>query len=185
MRCCARPAGSRPWPGPRESWRPGWRIAGGAIGLSGVFRGYPTAAFFAVSVLVANYHIFSEWLSLLVKTRSSQAVKKLLDLQPDLARVVRDGAEVEVPAEQVAAGDRVRIRPGERILVDGQIIEGYSTVDLSLVTDEPIQDARALKPGVLHLVDRVLRVYTPAVLTISALALVGWLVGSWAAGGGR
>jgi len=92
-----------------------------------VFRGHPTAAFFAVSVLVANYHVFSEWLSLLVKTRSSQAVKKLLDLQPDLARVVRDGAEVEVPTGQVAAGDRVRIRPGERIPVDGQVIEGYST----------------------------------------------------------
>ena len=199
-------------------------IAGGVIGLSGVFPRYPTAAFFAVAVLVANYHIFSEWLSLLVKTRSSQAVKKLLDLQPDLARVVRDGTEVEVPAGQVTTGDRVRIRPGERIPVDGQVIEGYSTVDLSLVTGEPVpaekaaadavvsgalngagtllveatapasesflaqvvrhvEDARALKPGVLHLVDRVLRVYTPAVLTISALALVGWLAGSWAVTG--
>ena len=46
-----------------------------------------------------------------------------------------------------------------------------------------VEDARALKPGVLHLVDRVLRVYTPAVLTISALALVGWLAGSWAVTG--
>jgi heavy metal translocating P-type ATPase len=196
-------------------------LAGGAIGLAGVFPGYPTAAFFAVSVLVANYHIFSEWLSLLVKTRSSQAVKKLLDLQPDLARVVRDGTEVEVPAEQVAVGDRVRIRPGERIPVDGRVVAGYSTVDLSLVTGEPVpaekaigdpvvsgalngtgtllveatapasesflaqvvrhvEDARALKPGVLHLVDRVLRVYTPAVLGISALALAGWLAGTWA-----
>jgi P-type Cu+ transporter len=194
-------------------------LAGGAIGLSGVFPGYPTAAFFAVSVLVANYHIFSEWLSLLVKTRSSQAVKKLLDLQPDLARVVRDSIEAEAPAGQVAAGDRVRIRPGERVPVDGQVVEGFSTVDLSLVTGEPIpaektagdavlsgalngtgtllvqatapasesflaqvvrqvEDARALKPGVLHLVDRVLRVYTPAVLAISALALLGWLAGS-------
>ncbi len=199
-------------------------LAGGAIGLSGVFPGYPTAAFFAVSVLVANYHIFSEWLSLLVKTRSSQAVKKLLDLQPDLARVVRDGAEVEIPIEQVEVGDRVRIRPGERIPVDGRVVRGYSTVDLSLVTGEPVpaektsgdtvvsgaingtgallvdttapasesflaqvvrhvEDARALKPGVLHLVDRVLRVYTPIVLTVSALALLGWLLGSWAAGG--
>jgi Cu+-exporting ATPase len=194
-------------------------LAGGAIGLSGVFPGYPTAAFFAVSVLVANYHIFSEWLSLLVKTRSSQAVKKLLDLQPDLARVVRGGVEVEVPAGQVAAGDRVRIRPGERVPVDGQVVGGFSTLDLSLVTGEPIpaektagdavlsgalngtgtllvratapapesflaqvvrqvEDARALKPGVLHLVDRVLRVYTPTVLAISALALLGWLAGS-------
>jgi P-type Cu+ transporter len=64
---------------------------------------------------VVNYHLFSEWLSLLVKTRSSQAVKRLLDLQPDVARVVRDGAEREVPIEAVAVGDLVRIRPGERI----------------------------------------------------------------------
>jgi len=198
-------------------------VAGGVIGLTGVFPRYPTAAFFAVSVLVANYHIFSEWLSLLVKTRSSQAVKKLLDLQPDLALVVRDGTEAEVPAGQVAAGDRVRIRPGERVPVDGRIVEGYSTVDLSLVTGEPIpqekasgdevvsgalngagsllvaatapasesflaqvvrhvEDARALKPGILHLVDRILRVYTPAVLTVSALALLGWLAGTGLAG---
>ncbi len=199
-------------------------LAGGAIGLSGVFAGYPTAAFFAVSVLVANYHVFSEWLSLLVKTRSSQAVKKMLDLQPDLARVVRDGAEADVPVEQVIVGDLIRIRPGERIPVDGRVVDGYSTVDLSLVTGEPIpqerrsgdtvvsgalngtgtllvratapaagsflaqvvrhvEDARALKPGVLHLVDRILRVYTPTVVSVSALALTGWLLASWATAG--
>ncbi|MEP6762569.1 MAG: heavy metal translocating P-type ATPase, partial [Sporichthyaceae bacterium] len=196
-------------------------IAGGVIGLAGVFPDYPTASFFAVTVLVANYHIFSEWLSLLVKTRSSQSVKKLLDLQPDTARVVRDGAERDVAIAQVVAGDLVRVRPGERIPVDGEVREGFSVVDVSLVTGEPVpaevgpggevvggsingagsllvtatrvgtesflaqvvrhvEDARALKPGILHLVDRVLRVYTPTVLVVSALALVGWLAGSWA-----
>ena len=199
-------------------------IAGGVIGLSGVFRDYPTASFFAVTVLVANYHIFSERLSLLVKTRSSQSVKKLLDLQPDTARVVRDGAERDVAIAQVVAGDLVRVRPGERIPVDGEVREGFSVVDVSLVTGEPVpaevgpdgevvggsingagsllitatrvgtesflaqvvrhvEDARALKPGILHLVDRVLRVYTPTVLVVSALALVGWLAGSWALAG--
>ncbi|WP_100500666.1 heavy metal translocating P-type ATPase [Geodermatophilus chilensis] len=196
-------------------------IAGGLIGLTGLLPDYPTAPFFAVTVLVANYHIFSEWLSLLVKTRSSQAVRKLLDLQPDTARLIRDGAEQEVPVAQVAVGDLVRIRPGERVPVDGRVVEGYSTLDLSLVTGEPVpaersaggeviggsingagsllveatrvgadsflaqvvrhvEDARALKPGILHLVDRVLRVYTPTVLIVATLALAGWLVGSWA-----
>lgn len=195
-------------------------IAGGVIGLTSLLPDYPTASFFAVTVLVANYHIFSEWLSLLVKTRSSQAVKKLLDLQPDTARVVRDGVERDVPIAEVAAGDLVRIRPGERIPVDGRVTDGYSTVDLSLVTGESVpvergagdeviggsinasgtllveatrvgadsflaqvvrhvEDARALKPGILHLVDRVLRVYTPTVLIVAALALLGWLAGSW------
>nr|MDQ3642836.1 heavy metal translocating P-type ATPase [Actinomycetota bacterium] len=199
-------------------------IAGGIIGLTEVLEDYPTAPFFAVSVLVANYHLFSEWLSLLVKTRSSQAVKKLLDLQPDTARVVRDGAELDVPIEDVGTGDLVRIRPGERVPVDGRVVRGHSAVDLSLVTGEPVpaeraagddviggsingdgtlvvevtrvgadsflaqvvghvEDARALKPGILHLVDRVLRVYTPTVLLAAALALVVWLAGSALVGG--
>jgi Cu+-exporting ATPase len=200
-------------------------IAGGLIGLSGVLPAYPTAAFFAVSVLVANYHIFSEWLSLLVKTRSSQSVRKLLDLQPDLARLVgADGTESEVPVTDASVGDRVRVRPGERVPLDGRIVSGQSAIDLSLVTGEPVpaergpgdqvvggaingtgsllievtatgaegflaqvvrhvEDARALKPGILHLVDKVLRVYTPTVLTISTLALVGWLAASWVLAG--
>ncbi|MEV5450340.1 cation-translocating P-type ATPase [Streptomyces sp. NPDC052535] len=198
-------------------------LAGGIIGLSGLLPNYPTAAFFAVTVLITTYHTFSEWLSLLVKTRSSQAVKKLLDLRPPTARVVRDGVETEVDVDQVAIGDLVRIRPGERVPVDGTVRSGYSALDLSMVTGESVpverepggevvggsvngtgtllvevsrvgeetflaqivrhvEDARALKPGILHLVDRVLRVYTPFVLAASVLALAAWLAGSWAAG---
>jgi len=190
-------------------------IAGGLIGLTGLLPGFPTAAFFAVTVLVANYHIFSEWLSLLVKTRSSQAVRRLLDLQPDTARIRRDGGEVEVPISEVRLGDLVRVRPGERVPVDGDVAEGHSAVDQSLVTGEPVpvekaeggqviggsingtgtllvrvsavgaesflaqivrhvEDARALKPGLLHLVDRILRVYTPTVLILAASAATGW-----------
>lgn len=195
-------------------------IAGGVIGLVLQRTGYPTAEFFAVAVMVTTYHIFSEWLSLIVKTRSSQAVKKLINLQPEIARVLRDGAELELPLDQVRIGDRVRIRPGERIPVDGRVVGGRSSVDQSLVTGEPIpvektegdrviggsingagalvvettavgedsflqriarevEDARALKPGLIHLVDRVLRIYTPTVLGIAALAVVLWLAGSW------
>jgi Cu+-exporting ATPase len=194
-------------------------IAGGLIGLTRVLSGYPTAAFFAVTVLITTYHTFSEWLSLLVKTRSSQAVRKLLDLRPDLARVVRDGDEVELDLDQIRVGDLVRIRPGERVPVDGRVHSGCSAVDLSMVTGEPVpvergpgeevvggsvnatgtllvevtrvgeetflaqivrhvEDARALKPGILHLVDRVLRLYTPLVLITAAVALLGWLAAS-------
>jgi heavy metal translocating P-type ATPase len=194
-------------------------IAGGLYGLAAGGDDFPTAPFFAVTVLVANYHIFSEWLSLLVKTRSSQAVKRLLDLQPDTARVKRGGAEVEVPIAEVVLGDLVRVRPGERIPVDGEVVTGHSAVDQALVTGEPVpversegdaviggsintsgtllvrvtavgdesflaqivrhvEDARALKPGILHLVDRILRVYTPTVLVVAALAALGWTVGA-------
>ena len=192
-------------------------IVGGVIGLVWQSPRYPTGKFFAVSVMVATYHIFSEWLSLIVKTRSSQAVKRLLDLQPDTARVLREGQEVDVAVGAVEVGDLVRIRPGERIPVDGTVVSGHSGVDQSFVTGEPIpvdrregdpvvggsingtgtllvrvtaigdesflqrvvrevEDARALKPGMLHLVDRILRVYTPSVLIVAALAFVGWML---------
>ena len=191
-----------------------------SIGLTHLLPHYPTAQFFAVSVLVTNCHIFSEWLSLLVKTRSSQSIKKLLDLQPDLARlVVGDGSEAEVPVEQIAVGQLVRVRPGERIPLDGRIRDGHSAVDLALVTGEPIpadrgpgddvvgaingtgsllievtvtgaegflaqvvrhvEDARALKPGILHLVDKVL----PSIPPLSSPFPCSRCSAGWAAAG--
>lgn len=199
-------------------------LGGGIYGFIAGGPDFPTAPFFCVAVMVCNYHIFSEWLSLIVKTRSSQAVRRLLELQPDTARVVRDGAEAVVRIDQVAIQDIVRIRPGERIPVDGTVIEGRSAVDQSLVTGEPlpvereagdsviggsmnglgtlvarvtavggesflqrvvreVEDARALKPGMLHLVDRVLKVYAPAVLSLAAAAVIVWIVGPMLFGG--
>ena len=194
-------------------------LAGGVIGLVAQSPEFPTASFFAVSVMVVTYHTFSEWLSLIVKTRSSQAVKRLLDLQPETARVMKGGEEITTPIGEVQVGDLVRIRPGESIPVDGEVFEGHSAVDLSLVTGEPlpverrkgdavvggsingtgtlvvkvavvgegtflnlvtqyVEDARALKPGLLHLVDRVLRIYTPVVFTVSLLAAMFWSLGA-------
>ena len=195
-------------------------LAGGVLGLILKRPDFPTAPFFAVAVLIVTYHTFSEWLSLLVKTRSSQAVKRLLDLQPDTARVVRGDREVEVGIDEVVVGDLVRIRPGERVPVDGRVMAGHSAVDESFVTGEPVpvektegegviggsinglgtllvrvtavgaesflqqvirhvEDARALKPGILHLVDRILLIYAPAVLTVSALSFIAWTAGAW------
>jgi heavy metal translocating P-type ATPase len=195
-------------------------LTGGVLGLILKRPDFPTAPFFAVAVLIVTYHTFSEWLSLLVKTRSSQAVKRLLDLQPDTARVVRGDREVEVGIDEVVVGDLVRIRPGERVPVDGRVMAGHSAVDESFVTGEPVpvektegegviggsinglgtllvrvtavgaesflqqvirhvEDARALKPGILHLVDRILLIYAPAVLTVSALSFIAWTAGAW------
>jgi Cu+-exporting ATPase len=199
-------------------------LAGGVVGLMLHSPTYPTVAFFSVAVMVLAYHIFSEWLSLIVKTRSSQAVKKLLDLEPEVAYVVKDGKEQQMPLEQVRVGDLVRIRPGNRVPVDGQVQSGESDVDESLVTGEPlpvykragdrtvsgslnghgtllvratvvgedsflrqvirsVEDARALKPGLLHLVDRVLKIYTPFVLLTAVGATLFWLIFPIVAGG--
>jgi cation transport ATPase len=108
----------------------------GIIGLAFAPPGYPTADFFSVSVMVATYHIFSEWLSLIVKTRSSQAVKRLLDLQPETARIERDGCEIELPIAQVKVRDRVARQTRRAHSVDGAIVSGRSSVDQSLVTGE-------------------------------------------------
>ncbi len=192
-------------------------FAGLVGGLLGIFVSprFPAADFFAVSVFVTTYHLLSDYVSKLVRTRASQAVRRLMDLQPDTARVIRDGEEVEVPVDEVEVSDRVRIRPGESIPVDGEVVDGASTVDESLVTGEPIpaekvagdeviggsvnqtgslvievtrvgeesflsqvarsiEEARALRPGVLQLVDSVLQYFVPGVLAFAAAGFFGW-----------
>jgi cation transport ATPase len=98
----------------------------GLIGgfLAFIVPSFPMADFFAVAVFVTTYHLLSGYVSLRVRTRASQAVRKLLALVPPTARVVREGREQEVPLEQVQPGDQVRVRPGESIPVDGKVLEG-------------------------------------------------------------
>lgn len=112
-------------------------IVGGFLGRF-VLDGFPVGDFFAAATLVTTYHILSHYSSLVVRTRSSQAVRRLMALRPDTACVVRDGDATEIPIEDVVLGDRVRIRPGESIPVDGIIRTGVSTVDEALVTGESI-----------------------------------------------
>ncbi|MBM6617717.1 heavy metal translocating P-type ATPase [Bacillus suaedaesalsae] len=72
------------------------------------------------------------------KGRSSEAIKKLMDLQAKTATVVRDGKEIELPLEQVIVGDVIHVRPGERVPVDGEIVEGRSAFDESMITGESV-----------------------------------------------
>jgi heavy metal translocating P-type ATPase len=200
-------------------------LLGGFLGLF-VFSGFPTVHFFAVSVFITTYHILSEYTSLTVRTRASQAVQSLLNLQPDTARrVTRNGEIEEVPVDDLEVDNRVRVKPGESVPVDGVVVEGNSTVDESVATGEPIpveksegdeviggsvnetgtllvevtatgedaflnqvareiEEARAMKPGIIQLADRVLKYFVPGVLTIAALSFAVWLVGPLAWGGG-
>jgi heavy metal translocating P-type ATPase len=193
-------------------------LVGGTIGLvNPMFKSYE---FFGVAVFVAAYHILGGYTSLLVRTRASQAVKKLLSLRPPTARVLRDNVETEVAISGVRQDDLVRIRPGEQVPVDGVVVEGASAVNESLVTGEPlpreklpgheviggslnqtgsllvrvtrvgeesfleqvarhIQEARALKPGILLLLDQILKFFVPGVLAVGAAAFVFWTGGAW------
>jgi heavy metal translocating P-type ATPase len=191
-------------------------LLGGLLGLT-VFPGFPTVHFFAVSVFVTTYHVLSEYTSLLVRTRATQAVQSLLDLRPDTARRVAGGDVEEVPVDDLAVGDRVRVKPGESVPVDGEVVEGTSAVDESVATGESIpaektsgdaviggsvnetgqvlvevtatgddaflnrvarevEEARATKPGIVQLADRVLRYFVPGVLVIAGLSFLFWTV---------
>lgn len=198
---------------------------GAFAGLFGGFAGFflknfPITDFFQVAVSLTTYHILSGYLSLRVRTRTSQAVRRLLELQPPMARVIRNGNEDEVPVEDVQVGDRVRVRPGEQIPVDGEVVDGVSVVDESLVTGESmpveksvgneviggslnqagtlivkvmrvgeesflqqvarhIEEARALKPGIIQLVDKILKYYVPGVLIFAILGITIWTLGAW------
>ena len=218
-------------------------LLGGLLGLF-VFPSFPTVHFFAVSVFITTYHILSEYTSLMVRTRASQAVQGLLDLQPDTARRVTDsearsasgrssgrspreddGDIEEVPVDDIEVGNQVRVKPGENVPIDGVVTDGSSTVDESVATGESmpeekargdeviggsvnktgtllveviatgedaflnqvareIEEARAMKPGIIQLADRVLKYFVPGVLIIAALSFAFWSVAPLAWGGG-
>ncbi|MFB6299716.1 MAG: heavy metal translocating P-type ATPase [Halobacteriales archaeon] len=190
-------------------------LLGGFLGLF-VFAEFPTVHFFAVSVFITTYHILSEYTSLLVRTRASQAVQSLLDLQPETARRVSGDAVEEVAIDELEVGDHVRVKPGKKIPVDGTVVRGESTVDESVATGESIpekkatdeeviggsvnetgtlrievtatgedaflnqvareiEEARAMKPSIIQLADRVLKYFVPGVLTVAGLSFLFWL----------
>lgn len=94
--------------------------------------------FWDVIAVVTGLVVLGQALEMRARGRTSQAVKKLIGLKPKTARIVRDGHEIDVPLTDVRVGDTLRVRPGEIIAVDGNIIEGHSSVDTSMLTGEPM-----------------------------------------------
>ncbi len=94
--------------------------------------------FFDTSALIIVLILFGRLLEARAKGQTSEAIKKLMGLQPKTARVIRDGKEVDISVEEVLVGDIVVVRPGERIPVDGAVREGKSAVDESMITGESI-----------------------------------------------
>jgi Cu+-exporting ATPase len=95
--------------------------------------------YFEVAAVIITLVLLGEWLELAARGRTSAAIRQLLGLAPKTARrIARDGSEVDVPLETLVPGDRVRVRPGEKIPVDGRVLDGRSSVDESMLTGEPL-----------------------------------------------
>jgi len=95
------------------------------------------AYFEAAAVIIALINL-GQFLEVRARGKTSQAIKRLIGLQPRTARVVRDGKELDIPIEEVGLSETVRVRPGEKIPVDGVILEGHSNIDESMLTGEPL-----------------------------------------------
>ncbi|MFQ5795334.1 MAG: heavy metal translocating P-type ATPase [Candidatus Bipolaricaulia bacterium] len=116
-----------------------WLYSVVAIAVPQAFpEGTAADPFFDVAAVVIALVVLGQALEVRAKGRTSEAIKKLLDLQAKTARVVRDGREIDIPVEEVLVGDIVVVRPGEKVPVDGAVIEGHSSVDESMITGEPI-----------------------------------------------
>lgn len=94
--------------------------------------------YFEISAVLITLVLLGKYLESRARSRTSEAIEKLLKIGAKTATVIRKGKEVNIPIEQVVAGDFIRVRPGEKIAVDGIIVEGHSAIDESLVTGESI-----------------------------------------------
>ncbi|MEO7295585.1 MAG: heavy metal translocating P-type ATPase [Candidatus Limnocylindria bacterium] len=100
--------------------------------------------YFDSAAVIIGLILFGRWLEARAKSQAAGAVKALLKLRPDTARVLREGGEQEVPVDQVVVGDLVRVRPGDRVPVDGVLIDGASAVDESMLTGESLPVEKAV-----------------------------------------
>jgi Cu+-exporting ATPase len=105
--------------------------------------------YFEVSAVIIAFVLLGKYMEDLIKHKSSAAVRKLMDLRPATARVLRDGHEMEVPADTLLVGDVVVVRPGEKIPTDGEVIEGTSAVDEKLLTGESMPVEKSPGDGVI------------------------------------
>ncbi|HSB21921.1 MAG TPA: copper-translocating P-type ATPase, partial [Burkholderiaceae bacterium] len=161
-----------------------------AIGTSAAFvlslalmfggaSGHAPHLYFESAAVVITLVLFGKWLEARAKRQTTDAIRALNALRPDTARVERDGAEVELPLAQLRIGDVVIVRPGERIAVDGEVIDGASHVDESLLTGESLPVARQRGDRVIGgavNAEGVLRVRADALGPESTLARIARLV---------
>ena len=175
------------------------------------------AVYFEAAAMIVTLILLGRWLEARAKGRTGAAIARLVGLQAQSARVERDGIVAEVPLDEVAVGDLLHLRPGERVPVDGLVETGHSWLDESMISGEPVpvekhpgdaltggtvngasaltlratavgadtvlariirmvEDAQAAKLPIQAAVDRVTRVFVPAVMAAAMLAFAIWLV---------
>ena len=113
-----------------------------SVGSTFVFKG---AQFYEAAAILLVFILAGHWLEMRARAGASEAIRKLMDLAPPMATVIRDGKEVELPTAEVQVGDTVLMRPGGKVPVDGEILEGASDVDESMLTGESMPVSK--KPG--------------------------------------
>jgi len=105
--------------------------------------GVDPTPYFDVATIIIGLILLGRYFEAKAKAGTSEAIKKLIGLQARTARVLRDGKEIDIPIDQVVIGDVIRVRPGEKIPVDGKILEGESSIDESMITGESIPQDKA------------------------------------------
>ncbi|MFP4042741.1 MAG: heavy metal translocating P-type ATPase [Bacteroidales bacterium] len=101
-------------------------------------RGITPHVYYEATAVIISLILLGRYFETKAKSRTSDSIRKLMGMQVKTAKVIRNNKEVEIPVEEVEAGDVIQIRPGEKIPVDGEIISGYSSVDESMITGESI-----------------------------------------------
>jgi Cu+-exporting ATPase len=179
--------------------------------------GFPQHLYFETGVVIIALIVLGRWLEARAKKQTGAAIKALMGLQAKTARVIRDGFERDIPIETVQVGDLVRVRPGEKVPVDGVIQQGRSGLDESMLTGESlpvekgpgdqvigatlnrtgsfvfeatkvgrdtalaqivrlVEQAQGSKAPMQRLADRISEVFVPAILVLSLLTFVGWIL---------
>ena len=113
-----------------------------SIGATFVFEG---VQFYEAAAVLLVFILLGHWLEMRARAGASEAIRKLMDLAPPMATVIRDEREIELPTAEVLVGDTVILRPGSKIPVDGEVLEGASEVDESMLTGESMPVSK--KPG--------------------------------------
>ena len=138
------------WPFLSVAWKAlrRWQVNMATLIATGVLTAYIYSiaatflfegeVFYEAAAMLTTFSLLGHWMEMAARNATGEAIASLLKLAPATARVIRDGQESEVPVEEVVVGDVIAVRPGEKVPVDGVVVEGRSYVDESMVTGEPV-----------------------------------------------